>query len=34
MMTGCEHEIAFHQRDEAHAAFALDNMIFWMVRER
>lgn len=34
MMTGCEHDIAFHQRDEAHAAFALDNMIFWMVRER
>lgn len=34
MMTGCEHDIAFHMRDEDHAAFALDNMIFWMVRAR
>ena len=33
MMTGCEHDIAFHQRDGTHAAFALDNMIFWMVRQ-
>jgi len=33
MMTGCEHDIAFHQRDDTHAAFALDNMIFWMVRQ-
>jgi len=33
MMTGCEHDIAFHQRDTTHAAFALDNMIFWMVRQ-
>jgi len=33
MMTGCEHDIAFHQSDETHAAFALDNMIFWMVRQ-
>jgi hypothetical protein len=33
MMTGCEHDIPFHQRDETNAAFALDNMIFWMVRQ-
>jgi hypothetical protein len=33
MMTACEHDIAFHQSDETHAAFALDNMIFWMVRQ-
>jgi hypothetical protein len=32
MMTGCEHDIAFHLRDESHAAFALDNMIFWLTR--
>lgn len=32
MMTGCEHDIAFHLRDDNHAAFALDNMIFWMIR--
>jgi hypothetical protein len=32
MMTGCEHDIAFHLLDDTHAAFALDNMIFWMTR--
>lgn len=32
MMTACEHDIVFHQRDATYAAFALDNMIFWMVR--
>lgn len=32
MMTGCEHDISFHLRDNDHAAFALDNMIFWMKR--
>jgi hypothetical protein len=32
MMTACEHDIAFHLRDDSHAAFALDNMIFWMIR--
>ncbi len=32
MTTGCEHDIAFHMSDASHAAFALDNMIFWMVR--
>jgi hypothetical protein len=34
MMTGCEHDIAFHMRDDTHAAFGLDNMIFWMTRRR
>ncbi len=33
MTTSCEHDIAFHMRDSNHAAFALDNMIFWMVRK-
>lgn len=32
MTTGCEHDIAFHMRDDHDAAFALDNMIFWMKR--
>jgi hypothetical protein len=32
--TGCEHDIAFHMSDEDHAAFALDNWIFWMKRVR
>src|SRR5262249_44789519 len=32
MTTGCEHDIAFHMRDDNQAAFALDNMIFWMTR--
>lgn len=33
MTTSCEHDIAFHMRDKDHAAFALNNMIFWMVRQ-
>ncbi len=32
MTTSCAHDIAFHMSDASHAAFALDNMIFWMVR--
>jgi len=32
--TGCEHDIAFHLRNAEQAAFALDNMIFWMKRAR
>lgn len=31
--TDCEHDIAFHMKDDNHAAFALDNMIFWLVRK-
>lgn len=30
--TDCEHDIAFHMKDDDHAAFALDNMIFWLTR--
>lgn len=30
--TDCEHDIAFHMQDDDHAAFALDNMIFWLTR--
>ncbi len=32
--TSCEHDIAFHIRDNDHAAFALDNMVYWMKRTR
>jgi hypothetical protein len=32
--TSCEHNIAFHMRDADHAAFALDNMIYWLKRAR
>lgn len=32
--TACEHDIAFHLRDADHAAFALDNMIYWLNRTR
>ena len=32
--TNCEHDIAFHMSDDDHAAFALDNWIFWMKRVR
>ena len=32
--TTCEHDIAFHMRDADHAAFALDNMIYWLKRSR
>ena len=31
--TDCEHDIAFHMTDSNHAAFALDNIIFWMTRQ-
>lgn len=34
VVTSCEHDIAFHLSDDDHAAFALDNWIFWMKRER
>jgi hypothetical protein len=34
VVTACEHDIAFHLRDDDHAAFALDNWIFWMKRQR
>ena len=30
--TGCEHGFDFHMSDAEHAAFALDNMIYWMKR--
>ncbi|MBI1209862.1 MAG: hypothetical protein GC190_00220 [Alphaproteobacteria bacterium] len=30
--TGCEGAIDFHMSDADHAAFALDNMIYWLVR--
>ncbi|MCE9522701.1 MAG: hypothetical protein K8S25_09750 [Alphaproteobacteria bacterium] len=30
--TGCEHEFDFHMTDTDHAAFALDNMIYWLKR--
>ncbi len=30
--TGCEHEFDFHMADHDHAAFALDNMIYWLKR--
>jgi hypothetical protein len=30
--TGCEHSFDFHLADETHAAFALDNMIYWLKR--
>jgi hypothetical protein len=33
MMTGCEHSIDYHMSDANHAAFALDNMIFWLKRD-
>lgn len=32
--TSCEHDIAFHMRDADHAAFALDNLIYWLKRMR
>jgi hypothetical protein len=32
--TSCEHDIAFHMRDADHAAFALDNLIYWLKRSR
>jgi len=34
VQTSCEHDIAFHMRDADHAAFALDNMIYWLKRTR
>ena len=30
--TGCEHEFDFHMADSDHAAFALNNMIYWLKR--
>jgi len=30
--TGCEHSFDFHMADTDHAAFALDNMIYWLKR--
>lgn len=30
--TGCEGAIDFHMSDTDHAAFALDNMIYWLAR--
>ena len=32
--TGCEHTIDFHMSDADHAAFALDNMIYWLARDK
>lgn len=32
--TACEHDIAIHMRDANHAAFALDNKIYWLKRFR
>ena len=34
VQTACEHDIAFHMRDSDHAAFALDNIIYWLKRTR
>jgi hypothetical protein len=31
--TGCEGAIDFHMTDADHAAFALNNMIFWLTRQ-
>jgi hypothetical protein len=31
--TGCEHSFDFHMSDAGHAAFALDNMIYWLKRD-
>jgi len=31
--TGCEHSFDFHMSDADHAAFALDNMIYWLKRD-
>jgi hypothetical protein len=31
--TGCEHSFDFHMSDRDHAAFALDNMIYWLKRD-
>ena len=33
LMTGCEHSIDYHMSDANNAAFALDNMIFWLKRD-
>jgi len=33
LMTGCEHSIDYHMSDTNHAAFALDNMIYWLKRD-
>ena len=33
LMTGCEHSIDYHMSDANHAAFALDNMIYWLKRD-
>ena len=32
--TGCEHSFDFHMSDADHAAFALDNVIYWLKREK
>jgi hypothetical protein len=32
--TGCEGAIDFHMSDADHAAFALNNMIFWLARDK
>jgi hypothetical protein len=32
--TGCEHSFDFHMSDADHAAFALDNMIYWLTRNK
>lgn len=32
--TGCEHSFDFHMSDKNHAAFALDNMIYWLERDK
>jgi len=34
VMTGCEHDIAYHFEGQDKLAFALDNIIFWMQRTR
>jgi hypothetical protein len=34
VMTGCEHDIAYHFEGQDKLAFALDNIIFWMERTR
>jgi hypothetical protein len=33
LMTGCEHSIDYHMADANNAAFALDNMIYWLKRD-
>ena len=33
LITGCMHSIDYHMSDANHAAFALNNMIYWLTRD-